>query len=581
MKKIIKYFQLFILIIFPFIGIQGQSCNADFEYSVVTNISSLTYQFSNKSTSSNPIINYNWSFGDGSISTKKDPEHQYLTIGKFAVTLTIFTKDSCSSSYIDTVSVKEVPPPGCVAFFTFIELTQSASYTYAFTDHSMAASGDTINSWYWNFGDGNVSNNPNPIHQFQTTGNFTVTLSITTVGSCSSSYTFIISVYNGSTPCQASFTYTQDTITNPLKYYFHDNSIHSTSITSWSWHFDDGDSSNLQDPIHVFPYAGIYYISLKVTTSGGNTSSVTYPVKVSNPKPYNVWGRVYAGPYTIDKCIAYLYKEYNNYYYKPVDTVRLTSVNDTLGVYYFFQVPEGKHKVKVLLPDASIYAEDYAPTYYGNQLKWNYGNTIYLFQDVSQANVYLKDMIKSPGNCQINVHVVSANTNLNSNSNVEVLLYHSDGSLADYTFSDNQGDASFNDVGVGSYYVSGDVTGLSSDMTSINMTSNFDTISNLFITISNTAMTGYFLHEDQENIDYLIYPNPVNNQLWIKSNKSSVKSLIEIIDVQGKVIFKEKHMISSGSDLKLDIGFINRGFYILKLTDIQSGIFSTKKLIKN
>jgi len=28
--------------------------------------------------------------------------------------------------------------------------------------------------------------------------------------------------------------------------------------------------------------------------------------------------------------------------------VRLTSVNDTLGVYYFFQIPEGKHKVSLI-----------------------------------------------------------------------------------------------------------------------------------------------------------------------------------------------------------------------------------------
>ena len=582
MKKIIVNIIFSFFVLFPFGITQGQTCNADFDYSIESDISSLTYQFIDKSTSSKPIVNYYWNFGDGISSTQSAPEHQYLAEGNYLVKLVIETKDSCTSSFTDTVHVETIVPPGCMAYYTYILLSQSANYTYAFTDHSMVASGDTIKTWFWNFGDGSISTNPNPIHQFQATGNYSVSLTITTKGGCNASYIYTISIYNGSSPCQASFTSTQDTITNTLKYYFHDNSIHSTNITSWSWHFDDGDSSNLQDPIHLFPYAGIYFVSLKITTSGGCSSTMSYPVKVSDPKPYNVWGRVYAGPYAIDKCIAYLYKEYNNNYYKPVDTVRLTSINDTLGVYYFFQVSEGKHKVKVLLPDASMYSEDYAPTYYGDELKWNHGGTINLFQDISHANVYLKNVNKILGNCQINIHANSTNTNLISNANIEVLLYHSNSSLADYGFTDANGNVSFNDVGVGSYYISGDVTGLSSDMTSFSLNSNFDTISNLFITLSNTAITGFFIKDvPNSNPDYMVYPNPVNSKLWIESDKSDSKEIeIEIIDIQGKIIYRKKSSIFANTPLSLDVAFLDRGFYIIKLTDIQSDISIVKKLIK-
>ena len=581
MKNIFKNIYFVFFLIFPFFGVQGQNCMADFGYSIDTDISSLTYQFLDKSTSQGIIIKYNWDFGDGSSSTKKNPEHQFLTEGIHEVKMTIFTNDSCESSFIDSINVEKIIPPGCMAYFTFIQLTQSTNYTYAFTDHSMAASGDTINSWYWNFGDGTISTNSNPIHQFQATGNYSVSLAITTKGGCSSSYIFTISIYNGSSACQASFTSTQDTITNPLKYFFHDNSIHSTPITSWSWHFDDGDSSNLQDPIHIFPYAGIYFVSLKITSSGGCSSSVTYPVKISDPQPYNVWGRVYAGPYVIDKCIAYLYKEYNNNYYKPIDTVRLTSINDTLGVYYFFQVPEGKHKVKVLLPDASVYSEDYAPTYYGDEVKWNQGNTLNLFQDISQANVYMEDIVKSQGNCQLNVHVNSTNTNLKSKKDIEILLYHGDGTLADYVFTDAQGNASFNDLGIGSYFVSGEVTGLMSNMTLVSLSNNFDTISNLYVTLTNTAVTGYLSQEEQNNLEYLVYPNPVNNQLKILMHESESKEIVvEIIDIQGKTIYKEENKIQKNFPFNLSVDFLFKGLYIIKLTDVQSGRYFTKKIIK-
>ena len=359
------------------------ACQANFEYEVLTEISSLTYRFTNISQSNTSIKEYSWNFGDGTSSKQANPEHQYLDAGVYPVSLKIATDDGCSSVYIDTLYVETIIPPGCIAYFTFLRLTGSVDYTYAFSDHSVSGSNDTIISWYWDFGDGSSSSVQNPIHQYMATGIYNVQLTITTKDLCQSSYSHQLLISNGSVTCQASYSATADSLTNPLKVYFHDNSIHSTSITSWNWYFDDGDSSTLQDPVHTFPYAGVYYVRLKINTQGGCSDEISYPISVGNPQPYNMWGRVYAGPYVIDKCIAYLYKQYNNHFYKPIDTVRLTSVNDTLGVYYFFQVPEGEHKVKVLLPSSSQYANDYAPTYYGDNEKWLFGSTLSLFQDIS------------------------------------------------------------------------------------------------------------------------------------------------------------------------------------------------------
>ncbi|MBI4556199.1 MAG: PKD domain-containing protein [Candidatus Hydrogenedentes bacterium] len=51
-------------------------------------------------------------------------------------------------------------------------------------------------------------------------------------------------------------------------------------ITSWAWDFGDGTGSPDQNPIHTFPTAGIYYVSLTVTTIHG-TSSATRAVVVT------------------------------------------------------------------------------------------------------------------------------------------------------------------------------------------------------------------------------------------------------------------------------------------------------------
>ena len=556
----------------------GQSVHADFNYTVDEEVSSLTYLFYDKSTSTEPIIHHFWTFGDGTSSKKQNPEHQYLTEGIYPLSLQVITADSLVSVKKDTVYVQALAPPTCMAYFTFAYLASSPAYTYAFTDHSVTGNNDSIISWSWDFGDGSHSSVQSPIHQYNSTGNYTVKQDIQTKNGCNSSYSFTISVFNGNSPCAASFSFQQDS-TNTLGLYFHDNSQHSTSITSWRWYFDDGDSSVLQDPHHVFPYAGLYMVRLKITTSGGCSDEMTLPVQVGNPQPHNLWGRVYAGPYVIDKCIAYLYKEFNNNYFKPIDTVRLTSVNDTLGVYYFFQIPEGKYRVKVLLPDNSVYWQNFAPTYYGNHESWKYGSTLQLFQDISMANVNLKEITASIGHCQLNLSVVT-NTNQIERSNIELLLYNSSGDLVGCSFTDALGEASFDDLAPGTYHLTGDITGFEADFLNIAFAQDFDTIYNVQLTVNQSALTGFFKRPPEISPVWKIYPNPASSQINLVPETASGIFEIEISDVSGRVIERLKRQFFKSETILLDISKLNSGLYLLKIRDIETNKISVKKFIK-
>lgn len=560
----------------------AQDCNASFQYQIVNEISSYTYRFFNKSNSSSPIISYNWSFGDGSTSKLFEPEHQYLDEGSFTVSLSILTTDSCTSTYIDTIYVEKVIPPNCMAYFTFIYLSQSPLYTYTFSDHSVSGNNDTINAWFWTFGDGMVSAYQNPTHQYQTTGSFLVTLTIATKLGCQSVYSFNVVVNPSGVSCQAAFTANQDTISNPLKYIFHDNSIHSTNITSWKWYFDDGDSSSLQDPTHTYPFAGIYFVKLIINTQGGCSSEITYPINVNNPNPYNLWGRVYAGPYVIDKCIAYLYKEFNNHYYKPIDTVRLTSINDTLGVYYFFQVPEGRHKVKVLLPNNSQYSEDYAPTYYGDNVKWPSGTSINLYQDIAAANVNLESTNKILGNCQISGSVYSTNNQIPKTENIELLIYNSQGNLIDYTFTNQFGEFSFNDLTPGQYFVTGEITGLYADMINVKLFGNNDTVSNITLNIDNKKITGYLILDNPNKIQFSIYPNPTTNLLNIKFDTPIIDNQIsiEIFDTQGRVVKKVENLFQADLTISIEVNNLYKGLYFLRITSKSNNNSYNYRFIK-
>jgi PKD repeat protein len=72
----------------------------------------------------------------------------------------------------------------------------------------------------------------------------------------------------------------------PLTVTFTD--LSSGNPTTWAWLFGDGGTSTLQNPVHVYTAAGIYSVTLTVTSIDGSdsitkTNYVTVCTKV-NPK---------------------------------------------------------------------------------------------------------------------------------------------------------------------------------------------------------------------------------------------------------------------------------------------------------
>jgi hypothetical protein len=60
---------------------------------------------------------------------------------------------------------------------------------------------------------------------------------------------------------------------------FTDGSTAGTSpITSWSWNFDDSNTSSDQNPTHTYTMAGVYDVTLTVTDAAGQSATATCPV---------------------------------------------------------------------------------------------------------------------------------------------------------------------------------------------------------------------------------------------------------------------------------------------------------------
>ena len=75
------------------------------------------------------------------------------------------------SAYVYTLGVQSE----LIADFSAIPTSGPAPLIVSFSDQSMG----TVSSWNWNFGDGATSNEQNPSHTYNDSGNYTVTLAVT------------------------------------------------------------------------------------------------------------------------------------------------------------------------------------------------------------------------------------------------------------------------------------------------------------------------------------------------------------------------------------------------------------------
>ena len=252
---------------------------ANFTSSLQTGPVPLTVQFFDTSAGNN-ITSWSWNFGDGNTSTAKNPIYTYYSVGNWTVTHTV-TNDGGSNTLTvpNYIIITHNPPP--VANFTMNPTGGDVPLSVQFTDTS---AGNDLNSWLWNFGDGNISNARNPVHTFSSVGTSTVTLTVTNDdGSNSTSRVVVVS--HNSLP-QAAFNSNVTSGNIPLCVQFYDNST-GGNIGSWEWNFGDGsNNSTLQNPVHTYQGQGLYTVTLTVTNdAGSSTKQIKNYITAINPGP--------------------------------------------------------------------------------------------------------------------------------------------------------------------------------------------------------------------------------------------------------------------------------------------------------
>jgi gliding motility-associated-like protein len=111
--------------------------------------------------------------------------------------------------------------------------------------------------------------NPSNI-SFNNTGAQTVSLSVTDNG-CTSNYSNMVQVYPDPV---IDFSANELRGCTPLEVQFTDNSGYA-DLATYLWNFGDGNTSSLQNPIHIYTDPGTYSVSLQITFSSACGGSIT------------------------------------------------------------------------------------------------------------------------------------------------------------------------------------------------------------------------------------------------------------------------------------------------------------------
>ncbi|KXX70829.1 PKD domain-containing protein [Flammeovirga sp. SJP92] len=212
-----------------------------------------------------------WNFGDGGTSVDQHPFYTYQTAGVYTVSLKV-TNETGEDELIKEEFIT-------VGLFPTAEFSASATEvdegtSIQFTDESTT----TILTWAWDFGDGTTSDVQNPEHTYTSAGQYTVKLKVTNEDGedeiVKGDYITVAEVPE----LEASFTYHVVNFDDPKTIQFMDKS--AGEITSWTWDFGDGNTSNEQHPTHTYAEGGTYQVSLAIANANKNASG-TQSVEVS------------------------------------------------------------------------------------------------------------------------------------------------------------------------------------------------------------------------------------------------------------------------------------------------------------
>lgn len=237
-----------------------------------------------------------WSFGDGSTSTLRSPEHQYSLAGTYQVVLTAFNALNCFIELKKEIIVAGDP----VAIFSPFEkqncllpsLSGCAPFTLPLENKSDS---DLPIQTLWTFSDNTQSAQTDVTKTFNTKGVYEVLLRVTNTLGCTD--TTKAKIYVSDVTPVAEFSTDKVSVCVGEEIKFTDTSQNGNFSC---WNFGDGGTGATKEINYAYSLPGIYTVTLTAKNDGCSAIRVkTNLIEVRDPGTDFILEKNCADPYTI------------------------------------------------------------------------------------------------------------------------------------------------------------------------------------------------------------------------------------------------------------------------------------------
>lgn len=552
-------------------------------------------------TSSGGVVTWQWDFGDAGTSTSQHPTYIYANTGMYAVCLTTIDSNGCSATHCDTVTVGSMG--NCSSNF---------SYSVDFVDQNMVHFYDSSSAsvyTVWNFGNSIVDSTQNPTHIFQGPGTYTVCLTIGDSSGCES--TSCQQVVVGPVSCSANFSFAPDTV-DLQTIHFTDLTLGNT--TGWIWDFGDGDSVYTMHASHTYATNGTYNVCLTVFDSASNCvdthcktveisscyASYTYVADSIDPYTVHLFDNSLGNPTSWhwdfeDGTTSNLQNPVHTYPFDAWHWVCLTTTNsntnctNTYCSFVYAGSPSNCYEYWELTPDSAdaltIHFQEYSWGAPPSDFFWDFGdgdtsNLQNPTHTYDTAGVYFVccTISDSAGNCSFS-DCYYLNVGNYSNCPATFTYTAVSGSMASFSYT-GSGNPS-------SYLWDFGAWGTS---TQPNPANDFQAPGTYYVclTISDSSCTNticdsveiYAMGQEEMLLEdsFSIYPNPANNNFYIRSNTQNAGVVtLSIFNPLGELV--EQRVVKNSTEM-VDLSDKASGLYSIKIQNQKSVVHKKVMIVK-
>ncbi len=172
--------------------------------------------------------------------------------------------------------------------------------TVQFTDLTVA-NGPVVESWTWDFGDGDTSTLQDPTHGFDAVGCYDVTLTVTSDVVMPRAITKGVPVSLAAPTAAFSHVPNEPDVGQSVQF----TDLSTGDYDSRVWDFGDGDTSTAENPNHTYATNGEHDVTLTVTNGCDTDQTVVTIMVCETVPPVSYWTRSVTGTVEVGQGIFF------------------------------------------------------------------------------------------------------------------------------------------------------------------------------------------------------------------------------------------------------------------------------------